>query len=161
MNQAILSEPETIAVRRCFSVSRDRIVAAFQKREALEAWFAPDPGIAIRITEFSFRVGGRFRISYEMPDGMRRAVWGRYKRLNLPDDLAFTWQWEEPDEHAGIETLVQVSFVERGEATDVILTHSRLDDVSLRERHRLGWEGTFANLDAHLTVKQSGNVPHD
>lgn len=150
MNQAVFSESKSIEVRRRFFTSRDRIVAAFQKREALEAWFAPDPEIAIRVTDFAFRIGGHFRIAYEMPDGVRRAVGGRYTRINLPDELAFSWQWEEPDEHAGIETLVQVSFIERGDATELVLTHSRLENGALRERHRMGWEGTFATLGVHL-----------
>ena len=44
--------------------------------------------------------------------------------------------------------LVTVEFVERGEATEVVITHEQLPDEEQRERHRYGWHACLDKLPA-------------
>ncbi len=41
------------------------------------------------------------------------------------------------------ETLVTVEFRERGEATEITLTHKRFPDEKTRDLHGAGWNSTF------------------
>lgn len=148
MLQSASSENEMIEVTRRFAVPRARVIAAFQTRSALEAWFAPDRDITVTIPRFEFREGGHFRICYDMPNGERPVVGGQYTKIALPHELAFTWIWEPPDPHAGIETLVHIRFIEKDAMTEVLLTHQRLQTEAMQTRHQNGWQQTFNRLDA-------------
>jgi len=145
---------DTIQVKRRYPTPRARLVKVFQDRCVLEKWFAPDPDIEVRVTAFDFRVGGDFRIVYDKPDGNSWIVTGTYTTISLPDQLAFTWQWQPPDPHAGIQTQVHLKFIEDGNDTEIVLTHYKLNTDDLRDRHRTGWQETLSNLDKHL-----GNHP--
>lgn len=152
---------DTVQVRRRYLSPRSRVAQLFQDRTVLEKWFAPEPDITVRITSFDFREGGDFRIAYDKPDGRRWVVAGTYTTIDLPDQLAFTWQWQAPDPHAGIQTQVHLRFMEDGDATEVILTHCKLTSDDLRTRHRTGWEMTLASLltflECNPTVAGSHN----
>lgn len=152
---------EKIEVARRYAAPRARVIAAFQSRSALQTWFAPDRDITVTIPEFEFREGGCFRICYDMPNGDRPVVGGHYTKIALPDELAFTWIWEPPDPHAGIETLVHIRFIEMGDLTEVRLTHQRLQTHEMRARHETGWQQTFDRLISDFdTALAKLETPH-
>jgi uncharacterized protein YndB with AHSA1/START domain len=66
--------------------------------------------------------------------------------IDPPRALAFTWIWEPPDVHAGIETRVVVTLAERAGATTVEVVHERFPDVESRDRHEAGWADTLDRL---------------
>jgi uncharacterized protein YndB with AHSA1/START domain len=63
--------------------------------------------------------------------------------------LSFTWSWISPraDTH---ETQVTLDFHPEGEATDLVLTHERFRDESLRNQHAQGWQGCLDRLSRKI-----------
>jgi uncharacterized protein YndB with AHSA1/START domain len=63
-----------------------------------------------------------------------------------PEKLVYTWVWEPPNDNAGAETLVTVEFIEKGGATELVLTHERFPNRKTRDRHEHGWAGVLESL---------------
>ena len=76
---------------------------------------------------------------------------GEFKELDPPERLAFTWTWEPPDPHAGIETLVTVVLMEVGDETEVLVSHDRFPTHDSRDRHDAGWTTTLDRLQDFLS----------
>lgn len=139
----------TIILKRQFRHHRADVFAAFSSATALEKWMAPSADIKMRVTDFTFRPGGSFIYEYVMPDGSEAVVAGRFVRIENPDLLSFTWTWQKPDPHAGIESRVTVELHEHGDGTQLVITHTKLDSPDspdMPERHNEGWEGALERL---------------
>ena len=97
--------------------------------------------------------GGR-----QIPPGDARAgkdapyvSYGIYREVNPPQKLVFTWAFEkmpgDDSDFVPAETLVTVEFVDKGSATEVVLTHELFPDEHMRDEHQQGWDGCLAGLD--------------
>jgi uncharacterized protein YndB with AHSA1/START domain len=78
-----------------------------------------------------------------------------FQEVKPPEKLVFTWAWErfsasgQKDEQQD-ETLVTVEFHERGNSTEVVLTHELFRSAEQRDRHSVGWNGCFNVLASVL-----------
>ena len=72
------------------------------------------------------------------------------REIDPPHRLVFTWTWEPPDRHAGIETLVTVVLEASGDETEVVVTHDRFPTNASRDRHETGWDTTLDRLEVLL-----------
>jgi len=140
------SAPGTeLVVRRVIPASRERVFAAWLDPVSLARWMCPGPVIATDV-ELDPRVGGRFRIVMRKPDGSVEHT-GEYVAIEPPARLQFTWisvnTGNEP-------SLVTVEFLDRGAATEVVLTHRRLPPAQV-EGHRAGWTDIVRKLDEALS----------
>jgi uncharacterized protein YndB with AHSA1/START domain len=122
------------------------VFAAFADAALVSRWLKPSPEVTLRVLELDFRVGGRYRFAYDMPDGQRMVVGGVYQNLEPPRRIVFTWLIEPPDAHAGIESEVTVTLVRAEGATDLAITHAKWARVDARERHTAGWQGAIDQL---------------
>ncbi len=144
----------SITVSRLIGAPRTRVFDAFARSEALTEWFTPSPEITVEVVDFRFAPGGGFRLRYTMPDGSQPVVGGSYELIEAPRQIAFSWVWEAPDPHAGISTRVLVEFIEKDEATEVVLTHDRLPTLEAATRHAEGWKGTLDVLASALAAPE-------
>jgi uncharacterized protein YndB with AHSA1/START domain len=144
-----------LVLRHRYAHPRHRVFAAFSSAEALEKWLAPSGSIVTRVLEFSFRVGGHYRIAFTLPDGIQTTLFGEYLLIDEPNKLCFSWRWEAPDPHAGVVSQVTVDYLENGGATELVVTHERLDPPSMKLRHTEGWHGTLVRLASWLTASAS------
>ncbi len=142
---------DAVIVRRLIRARRAQVFDAFSRAEALTLWFTPGSDISVEVLTFDFTPQGDFRFRYTMADGTRPIVGGTYETISPPDELAFSWIWEPPDRHADIWTRVLVQFHEKGDATEVLITHDHLPSVEAGSRFVAGWEGTLASLAMHLS----------
>lgn len=140
----------TVTIRRNINAPRNTVFDAFRDPEALAQWFSPNPSIRVQVLAFDFRDGGTFRIFYHMPDGTQKGVGGIYSSITPPDELNFTWIWEEPDPHAGLETHVRVQLLDKGDDTEVVLTHTKLPSEDVATHHGEGWKGILEGLNNHI-----------
>lgn len=102
------------------------------------------------LAEVDLRVGGRYRLGMRAPDGAAVYVCtGVYREVTPPSRLVYTWAWEGQD---GPETLVTVEFLDRGGATEVVLTHEGFADAGSRDQHATGWNGCLGSLARTLGV---------
>lgn len=136
------AEP-TLEVRRTFNAPRERVYAAWTRAEELQRWSAPG-AMTVPVAEVDLRVGGRYRIVMEAPDGTQHRATGVYQVIDPPSRLAYTWSWETRP--AITDTLVSLEFIERGTATEVVLRHSRLPSDEERTKHEQGWIGCLTKL---------------
>ena len=134
-----------VTARRRYRASPEVLFRAFSRAEDLIRWFSPSEEIQTEVVDLDFRPGGRYRFAFHFPDGGRNLVTGRYEEIS-PRRLVFTWTWEEPDPHAGIDTRVTIEFIELGEGTEVLVTHERFPDRETRDRHDEGWSGALTRL---------------
>jgi uncharacterized protein YndB with AHSA1/START domain len=134
--------PGVLEVRRTFNARRDRVFAAWSSAAALKRWHAPTDAVA-EDAEVDFRVGGRYYVVMRGNDGSAHRVDGEYREIEPPTRIVLTWQWQHaPD----LTSLVTVQFIERGDQTEVVLTHAGLPTEQQRDAHRQGWVGCFDNL---------------
>ena len=140
----------TVVVNRLYAAPIETIFRAFTEPHHIVSWLSPSDDIATEVIEWDLRPGGAYRLGFRFPDGLRNSVIGRFQEISCPEKLVFTWTWEAPDPHAGIDTLVTVQLARRGEETEVTVTHERFPDEETRDRHDEGWNGALARLAAWL-----------
>ncbi len=66
-------------------------------REEWQAWIEPE-GVTCEVPLREPRVGGRYRLTMNLPDGKMLPVAGVYRAIDEPRRLVFTWG-REGDEH--------------------------------------------------------------
>jgi uncharacterized protein YndB with AHSA1/START domain len=143
---------KALVLRRSYPRNRLCVFDAFASADALEQWFSPASDISTRVIEFDFRSGGRYRIVFSLPDGTETSLRGEFTRIDRPIQLRFTWCWEKPDPHAGLDTLVTIDFVDKGGITEVVVSHEKMEDSEARDRHSAGWRGALERLHAWLEL---------
>jgi uncharacterized protein YndB with AHSA1/START domain len=135
-----------LVVRRLINASAERLFSAWTEPAHLLRWWGPGP-VRCTAAEIDLRVGGRYRIANQFPDG--RVLWiaGEFERVSPPRELVYTW-CIEPD--AGATERVTVRFEPRGRAVDVIVMHERIPSAAIRDQHERGWEGCLDRLSVYL-----------
>jgi uncharacterized protein YndB with AHSA1/START domain len=154
----------TLQVRRTFAAPREKVFAAWTRREQLEKWMCRDVSAHTVIHhQQEIRTGGRYLLEVRDP-AKGEVYWGQgvYLEVAAPERLRFTWSWtkDRPDGenmHPGApQTEVSVEFLARGASTEVILTHTGFTDAKLRQEHDRGWNGCF---DVITQVLAANPVP--
>jgi uncharacterized protein YndB with AHSA1/START domain len=135
---------EAVVIRRVLPVPRERVFAAWLDPVSLARWMGTGEGADI--TALDPRVGGKFRIVMRHR-GASVAHWGEYVAIERPSLLSFTWISANTDHRP---TLVTVELEDRGDSTELILTHRQLPPSQL-DAHRKGWTQIVAALERTLT----------
>jgi uncharacterized protein YndB with AHSA1/START domain len=136
---AVMTSETSLRVERSYDASPEEVFDAWTNPEVLRRWWAVHPDGSTPIAEVDLRVGGRYRLSMESPDGERHTVQGEYHEVDRPHRLVYSWQWELDAGGLGPSSTVTVEFQERGERTEVVLEHTDLPDSESRDRHAHGW----------------------
>jgi uncharacterized protein YndB with AHSA1/START domain len=132
-----------LEIRRTFNASRERVFAAWTKAEEIQRWSAPGE-MTVPSAEVDLRVGGRFRILMQAPDGTQHHATGVYRVIDPPSRLVYTWSWEERP--VITDTIVSLEFIERGATTELVLRHELLPSEEERTHHERGWIGCLDKL---------------
>jgi uncharacterized protein YndB with AHSA1/START domain len=151
--EAVMTSEASLRVERSFDASPEEVFDAWTSPEVLERWWAVHPDGKTPVAEVDLRVGGRYRLSMESPDGETHTVVGVYREVERPNRLLYTWQWELDSGEPGEISTVAVEFIGRGDHTDVVLEHTGLPDSDSRDRHAQGWS---ACMDIFRTRGFSG-----
>ena len=85
-----------------------------------------------------------------MPDGRQPVVGGVYELIEPPAQIIFSWVWEAPGPLADIPMRVRFEFFEKGDATEVVITHDGLPSDQACSIHEDGWEGSLNSLERYL-----------
>jgi len=135
----ITETPERVLVlNRVFDAPRALVFKAWTEPEHLARWWGCE---TTAITSFTgdFRVGGEFRVSMRLSDGIEHRLQGVYRVFDRPECLSFTWAWEDEDGLPGHETLVTVTFTEQNGKTAMALNQAIFDSEKVRDEHHEGW----------------------
>ncbi len=143
--------PIALKISRTFAAPREKVFRAWIDPEALKRWFAPSEKYVTRIPRLDARAGGGYRVEMEI-EGKVHTVAGTYREVKPPERLVFTWKWEkEPDRGDGGDTLVTIEFFDRGEKTEVVLTHEKFPSDAARDEHNKGWTGCLDRFGQYIS----------
>jgi len=145
MAQPNLDEREPFVITRNFSVAPDKVWRAWIDPAAIRIWFGQTDAPGWQ-AEMDVRVGGRYRLVMQGPDGYYEAR-GIYREVVPGRRLVFTWAWQEGAD--AIEALITVRFTPVDGGTELDFT---LDPVA-DPRERDAWRADFKRLGLLLQEK--------
>jgi uncharacterized protein YndB with AHSA1/START domain len=138
----------TLEIKRVLPAARPDVFRAFSTADELAKWWGPQ-GFTVASLRFSPRVGGRYRIEMQPPEGDPFHVTGEFREVDPPAGLAFTFVYEDPDPD-DVENLVELSFRDLGESTEVSFTQGPFKTEPRLELHRSGWTDSFDRLEHYI-----------
>jgi uncharacterized protein YndB with AHSA1/START domain len=124
--------------------TRSIVWKAFTEPDQLARWWGPS-GFTIPSLEFEARVGESYRIEMQPPEGEAFYLGGEFRDVAPPARLGYTFAWEDPDPD-DVENLVQLTFRELGESTEVLLNQGPFKTEARRGLHHDGWTDSFDKL---------------
>lgn len=135
----------SLQLTQLFPAAKDRVFRAWTQKDALEKWFGPE-GLRTTVLELELNEGGRYRFQMAGPEGPPVDVYGQYVEIVPEEKLVFTWRWEDW-ENGVSDSLVTVEFKEKGQFTEVQLTHTQLPSEEQVNAHTFGWTSTLASME--------------
>ena len=67
--------------------------------------------------------------------------------------IAFSWNVEPPDEHAGLQSDVTISIAVTAGGSELVIRHGQLAFPNSARRHAEGWRGAVERLAGLLAEK--------
>jgi uncharacterized protein YndB with AHSA1/START domain len=147
-SQLTASDALVLRVERTLPAPRAVAYRALTDAEELAKWWGPR-GFTTPSVEFDPRVGGRYRIEMQPPDGDAFHVSGELREAEPPARLAYTFRWDPPTPDDR-ETVVSLSLEDRGENTAVQLTQGEFATEERYALHEAGWTESFERLEQVL-----------
>lgn len=121
------------------------VFRAWTEVSELKKWWGP-PGFTVPDAEIDLRVGGRYRIVMQPPQGPSFTLSGVYHEVSPPQRLVYSWMWSGTKSDDGVESLVTVEFRAVGRETELVIMHERLPEPT-QAGHRDGWIGCLDRLE--------------
>jgi uncharacterized protein YndB with AHSA1/START domain len=121
----------------------------FSDPDELARWWGPEDFTTPSL-EFHPSVGKVYRIEMQPPEGEAFFLAGEFREFDPPTRIAYTFRWEDPDPD-DVETLVELSFLDRGESTEVVFRQGPFKTEARRSLHRDGWTDGFNKLETLLS----------
>jgi uncharacterized protein YndB with AHSA1/START domain len=125
-----------------------RVFSLFSDANELVKWWGPE-GFKTPALQFHPSTGRRYRIEMQPPGGQAFYLAGEFREVDPPNRLSYTFEWEDPDPD-DVETLVELSFRDVGESTEVVLTQGPFKTEARRSLHHNGWTDGFNKLQRLL-----------
>jgi uncharacterized protein YndB with AHSA1/START domain len=123
----------------------------FSQPNELAKWWGPE-GFRTPSLDLQARVGARYRIEMQPPEGDRFYLTGEFREVDPPARLAYTFVWEDPDPD-DVDMVVDLSFREDGESTEVVLTQGPFKTEARLRLHRDGWTDSFDKLERLMSIR--------
>jgi len=147
---------DVLVLKRQFSASIESVFDAWTTAEILAHWFGPQ-GFVVSHSEIDLRIGGKYIIEINSPDGNSIKHFGQYLEISSPHKLVFTWMLEDQpckgSEGFCAETLVSIELKSVEQATELTLTHEQLPGKQAYDGHKFGWNSSFDSLAIYLTTE--------
>ena len=139
----------TLHLKTVLQAPRERVFAACVEPDELAEWWGP-AGFTAPSVDLDVRVGGRYRITMEPPEGEAFHLRGEYMEVDPPRRLVYTFEWEEPDPDDQ-ETVVTLSFFDDREGTSrLVLDQGSFATGARYALHEAGWTETLERLAQFL-----------
>jgi uncharacterized protein YndB with AHSA1/START domain len=139
----------TLEVKRVLPAAPSAVFGAFSDPEKLARWWGPE-GFTVGSLEFDPRAGSSYRIEMQPPEGDPFYLTGEFREVDPPARLVFTFVYEDPDPD-DVETLVELSFRDLGDSTEVVFTQGAFKTEARTQLHRAGWTDSFDRLQQFIS----------
>jgi uncharacterized protein YndB with AHSA1/START domain len=143
--QSTVLQP-SLTLKRRLKAPPAKVFAAWTDPEKMKRWMGPGEITAMR-AESDTRVGGRYRIVMQAPNGEEYDVGGVYREVVAGEKLVFTWAWKSAPER---ESLVTLLLKPDGDGTLLTLTHEQFSDEATRNGHEQGWNSSLDKLEKFI-----------
>ena len=147
----VRSEGLSLEMKRVLPAAPSVVFAAFSDQNELARWWGPE-GFSIRSLDFQPRVGERYRIEMQPPEGDAFSLIGEFREVDPPARLSFTFVWEDPDPD-DVETVAELSFRDLDQSTEVAFTQGPFKTEPRRALHRGGWTDSFDKLEGLIAAR--------
>lgn len=138
-----------LTIDRIFDAPVDLVWEAWTDRDRTIQWKCPR-GLTNTVLEMDVREGGEWRQCMQAPDGTEYWRSGVYREIEPHERLVFTYVTDDPRGAQGQETVVTVTFEDRGDQTRVVLHQAGFDTEGSRDAHQGGWSSALEKLGEHL-----------
>ena len=139
----------TLEMKRVLPAAPSLVFAAFSDPDKVAKWWGPED-LTVPSLEFDPRVGASYRLEMQPPGGDPFYLTGEFREVDPPVGLAFTFVYEDPDPD-DVDTLVELSFRDLGESTEVVFTQGPFETAARRALHRDGWTDSFDKLEQFIS----------
>jgi uncharacterized protein YndB with AHSA1/START domain len=119
--------------------------------DELARWWGP-AGFSVPSVALDLRVGGRYRIEMQPPEGATFFLHGEFREVTPPARLGYTFIWEPPDPDDR-ETVVALSLGEVGGRTELALDQGPFQTEARLALHRSGWSESLEKLAELLSSR--------
>jgi len=137
-------ERPSLSIVRKFDAVPAKVWRAITEPEMLKRWMAPADAFKVPVAETDLRIGGRYHIVMNAPDGEVHDVSGVYREIIPHKKLVYTWAWKTTPER---ESVVTIELKAAGAGTELTLRHEQFADEEARNHHEQGWNGCLARLE--------------
>jgi uncharacterized protein YndB with AHSA1/START domain len=138
---------DELLITRTFDAPPSVLFALWSKPEHLKRWMGP-ANFTCPEAEIDFRVGGSYRAMIKSKEQGENWFGGVYREIIPNRRLVFTFAWDDGPS-AGVETLVTITFEERGGKTVQAFHQRPFLNVERRDSHVGGWTEAFDKLGAY------------
>lgn len=135
-----------IELAQVVAASPEAAFDAWSSAEQVAHWICPDPTARV-VAKTDLRPGGSWSVRMETSAGAFTAF-GAYREIARPLRLAFTWDWREPPQAMGADTVATVEFTAVDGGTKVLLSHCGFPSEEAAEGHEVGWKLALERLAA-------------
>jgi uncharacterized protein YndB with AHSA1/START domain len=139
-----------LIIHRVFNAPRSLVWKAWTEPDRIRQWLAPR-GFTIPTAEGEQKPGGRWRQVMITPEGKELRLGGEYREVDPPSRLVFTQAWDDENETPGHETIVSITFVDRGDETEMHFRQGEFKSAESRDGHAGGWGECFDKLEEYLS----------
>jgi uncharacterized protein YndB with AHSA1/START domain len=138
---------DRVHITRIIDAPREEVFRAWTAPEQIRRWWGPGEFTCRKLRSTCGR-GGGYRLAMQPTEGDAFIVGGTYREVDLPTRLLYTWRWETGPAADGSESLVSVEFNDRGEQTELVLTHTAFPASHGPAPYQMGWEGGLQKFEA-------------
>jgi uncharacterized protein YndB with AHSA1/START domain len=149
---AVAGERELV-ITRIIDTPRHIVFQAWTEPDRVARWWGPQ-GFTTVYHDMDIRPGGAFRVCMRSPEGVEHWKQGVYREVVEPERLVFTFAWEDADAKPGHQTLVTVTFAERGDKTELRLHQAVFGSIARRDEHQHGWTSTLERFAEYLRGRE-------
>jgi uncharacterized protein YndB with AHSA1/START domain len=140
---------DELLITRTFDAPASLLFALWSKPEHLKRWMGPT-NFTCPDAEIDFHVGGSYRVMITSPAHGENWFGGVYREIVENSRLVFTFAWNNEGPSAGVETLVTITFEEKGGKTVQTFHQRPFLSVERRDSHVGGWISAFDKLAAYV-----------
>ena len=147
------SDENVVRLTRVLRAPPEEVFSAWTEPALLERWWAGVGGWTDAHAEIDLRVGGLYLFTMRDERGGEDRVGGVYTEVSRPENLGFTWTWEnEPSVMRGSAgSLVEIVLRAAAGGTQLSLSHSGLRSDTVMELHQDGWNALLTSLFSTLS----------
>jgi uncharacterized protein YndB with AHSA1/START domain len=145
----------SLRIKRVLPARIDEVFDAWTDGDLLARWFVCAPNWTASVT-CDVRVGGRYRIEMKEGGELVGVAEGEYLAIERPRRLVFTWT-SDGRTGAGVrDSKVTIELFERGESTELTLTHDIAPETAEGRSHHAGWISCLSSLEN--TLRRGGST---